>query len=69
MDLPAPPPTQGFTAVILTHNRLSMLFQTLKSVAQAPSLVKVVVFFLKELRLVIVTGCDFPVSQSLSGMV
>ena len=38
-----PPSSQGFTAVILTYNRLESLFQVIHQVAKAPSLAKVVV--------------------------
>jgi hypothetical protein len=41
LDLPAPPPTDGFTAVILAYDRIEMLFQVIKSVSKAPSLAKV----------------------------
>jgi glucuronyl/N-acetylglucosaminyl transferase EXT2 len=43
LDLPAPPPTDGFTAVILAYDRIEMLFQVIKSVSKAPSLAKVLV--------------------------
>lgn len=38
-----PPPNQGFTAVILTYNRLESLFQVITKVSQVESLVRVVV--------------------------
>ena len=38
-----PPSSQGFTAVILTYDRLESLFQVINSVAKVPSLAKVVV--------------------------
>lgn len=39
--LPPPPPSQGFTAVILTYDRVPMLFEVIRNVANAPSLAKV----------------------------
>ncbi|XP_050417869.1 exostosin-2 [Patella vulgata] len=39
----SPPKSQGFTAVILTFDRLESLFQVIKRVAKVPSLAKVVV--------------------------
>lgn len=41
LDLPAPPPTDGFTAVILAYDRVEMLFKVIESVSKAPSLAKV----------------------------
>ena len=38
-----PPAEDGFTAVILTYDRLSSLFQVIKSVAETPSLAKILV--------------------------
>lgn len=38
-----PPPTTGFTAVILTYDRLDSLFVIIQRVAQVPSLAKVLV--------------------------
>ena len=38
-----PPAEDGFTAVILTYNRLSSLYQVIKSVAETPSLAKILV--------------------------
>eukprot|EP00092_Neocalanus_flemingeri_P000390 GFUD01000414.1.p1 GENE.GFUD01000414.1~~GFUD01000414.1.p1 ORF type:complete len:649 (+),score=231.35 GFUD01000414.1:83-2029(+) len=38
-----PPPNQGFTAVILTYNRLESLFQVITKVSQVESLTRVVV--------------------------
>ncbi|CAI8051261.1 Exostosin-2 [Geodia barretti] len=43
LDLPAPPPTDGFTAVILAYDRIEMLFKVIQSVSKAPSLAKVLV--------------------------
>lgn len=43
MNLPAAPPTEGFTTVILTYDRVNMLFEAIKSVAKSPSLAKVLV--------------------------
>jgi len=41
LPLPAPDPSQGFTAVILTYDRVDMLYQVMRGVARAPSLAKV----------------------------
>lgn len=42
--LPLVPPKQlGFTAVVLTYDRLESLFTVIKQVAKAPSLAKVLV--------------------------
>ena len=38
-----PPAEDGFTAVILTYDRLSSLYQVVKSVAETPSLAKILV--------------------------
>ena len=38
-----PPRTDGFTAVILTYDRLESLFRVIQQVALAPSLAKVLV--------------------------
>ena len=38
-----PPAEDGFTAVILTHDRVESLYQVIKSVSQTPSLAKIVV--------------------------
>lgn len=38
-----PPPDHGFTAVILTYNRVESLFQVVTKVSEAPSLARVVV--------------------------
>ena len=40
-----PPAEDGFTAVILTYDRVESLFQVIKSVSQTPSLAKVVVIW------------------------
>lgn len=37
------PKSQGFTAVILTYDRLESLFQVIQNVVKAPSLAKVLV--------------------------
>jgi len=41
LPLPAPDVSQGFTAVILTYDRVDMLYQVMRGVAKAPSLAKV----------------------------
>ena len=41
LPLPAPNFSQGFTAVILTYDRVDMLYQVMQGVARAPSLAKV----------------------------
>ena len=41
LPLPAPDVSQGFTAVILTYDRVDMLYQVMRGVARAPSLAKV----------------------------
>lgn len=41
LPLPAPNPSQGFTAVILTYDRVNMLYEVMRGVAKAPSLAKV----------------------------
>merc|ERR1712223_119626 len=40
-----PPAEDGFTAVILTYDRLSSLYQVIKSVAETPSLAKILVIW------------------------
>ena len=41
LPLPAPDPSQGFTAVILTYDRVDMLYEVMRGIARAPSLAKV----------------------------
>jgi glucuronyl/N-acetylglucosaminyl transferase EXT2 len=43
LDLPAPPPSEGFTAVVLAYDRVPMLFSVIQSIAKAPSLAKILV--------------------------
>lgn len=45
-----PPSSQGFTAVILTYDRLESLFQVIHQVAKVPSLAKVVVVWNNQLK-------------------
>ena len=40
-----PPAEDGFTAVILTYDRLSSLYQVIRSIAKAPSLAKILVIW------------------------
>ena len=40
-----PPASDGFTAVILTYDRLESLYQVIKSVADTPSLTKILVIW------------------------
>ena len=45
LPLPAPDVSQGFTAVILTYDRVDMLYQVIRGIAKAPSLAKVLVLY------------------------
>lgn len=44
------PKSQGFTAVILTYDRLESLFQVIQKVVQAPSLSKVLVVWNNQVK-------------------
>jgi len=58
LPLPAPDVSQGFTAVILTYDRVDMLYQVMRGVARAPSLAKVLdVGFLSCARVLRVRAC------------
>lgn len=45
-----PPRSQGFTAVVLTYDRIESLFQVLDRISNAPSLAKIVVVWNNQLK-------------------
>ena len=45
-----PPQSQGFTAVILTYDRLDSLFLIIKKVAEVPSLAKILVMWNNQVK-------------------
>jgi len=51
LPLPAPDVSQGFTAVILTYDRVDMLYQVMRGVAKAPSLAKVLVLCVLDMHI------------------